>query len=238
MLSSRAPDHSHAFGALPRAEFRDGQYGSPVDVRLPHPPGTRSSDQPAAPKPCSTCGELIGRGYPSCLGCAEIVDQPWLTDWLELLAAERVSAGTESERALASRVISSPVDSFGWTCADWALRLLRCEECGGELGAGDPVCLECAAADAFRWEWDHDAKPIAGHALRPAVAALRAPHRRRDSVVATWRLVMPFLLAGEVVSAAQLRGIRAGVLAGRYTDLAGLERVVELANLPLLPWRR
>ena len=211
-------------------------------MRLPYPPGTRSGDRPAAAKPCSTCGELTGRGYPSCLGCAEVVDQLWLADWLDLIAAERVSAGTESERALAARVLSSTEGSFAWTCTDWAMRLLRCDECGGELGAGDPVCLTCAAVDASRWSWPESAPPgsvtPAERTLRLAVLALRAPQRRRVSVVSTWRLAVPFLLVGEPVTAAQLRGIRVGVLAGRYADLAGLDRVVELANLPLLPWRR
>lgn len=211
-------------------------------MRLPYPPGTRSGDRPAAAKPCSTCGELTGRGYPSCLGCAEVVDQLWLADWLALLAAERVSAGTEAERSLAAEVLLAADGTYAWTCTDWALRLLRCEECAGELGAGDPVCLSCAAADASRWSWSEAAPPGSltpgERLLRLAVLALRAPQRRRASVVSAWRLAVPFLLVGEVVTAAHLRGIRSAVLAGRYADLALLDRVVELANLPLLPWRR
>ncbi len=207
-----------------------GKYGSPVDVRAPARPG----DRPAAATPCATCGELTGRGYPSCLGCAEVIDERWRAGWRALLADERASAGTEPERALATRVLSAEPGAFGWTCVDWALRLLRCEDCGGELGAGDPVCLRCAAADASRWE-----APAAGdHTLRLAVLALRAPQRRRLSVVSTLRLVLPFVLAGAPVTRAELRAIRAAVLAGRYADLAVLGRVVELANLPLLPWRR
>lgn len=213
-----------------------------MDARLPYPPGARSGDRPAAAKPCSTCGELTGRGYPSCLACAEIVDHLWLADWLDLLAAERVSAGSEPEREIAVRVLAAPAGTHAWTCTDWALRMMRCAECGGELGAGNPVCLECAAADAARWEWDHTADPSAmtqdEHALRRAVAALRAPHRWREAVVASWRLAMPFLLVGEPVTVPQLRGIRTGVLAGRYADLARLDRVVELVNLRLMPWRR
>jgi len=213
-----------------------------VDVRLPYPPGARSGDRPTAVEPCSTCGELTGRGYPACLACAEVVDRPWLADWLELLSAERVSAGSEEERSLAARVLAAPAGTHPWTCTDWALRLRRCVECGGEPGAGDPVCLACAATDAARWEWDHTADPAEmtpdEHALRLAVVVLRAPQRRRVPVVATWRLAVPFLLVGERVTFAQVRGIRAAVLAGRYADLAGLDRVVELANLRLTPWRR
>jgi hypothetical protein len=189
---------------------------------------------PVTAKPCPTCGELTGRGYPSCLGCAEEVEQRWLADWRELLAAERASAGTESERSLATRVLSASPDEFSWTCTDWALRLLRCAECGGELGAGDPVCLHCAAADAARWQSPAGAE----HRLRQAVLALRAPQRRRVAVVSTLRLVLPFLLAGEPVTAGDLRAIRAAVLAGRSAELARLESLVELVNFPLLPWRR
>ncbi|GAB3461304.1 hypothetical protein GCM10027436_69810 [Actinophytocola sediminis] len=211
-------------------------------MRQPYPPGARSGDRPDAAKPCPTCGELAGREYPACPGCADVVDRIWLADWRELLAAQRVSAGAEPEQELAARVRAAPAGAYSWTCVDWALRLTRCAECGREPGAGDPACLECAAADAARWEWDHTAAPAgmtpAEHALRVAVAALRAPHRWRVAVVASWRLAVPFLLAGEGLTAARVRELRTGVLAGRYADLAGLGQAVELVNQPLAPWRR
>lgn len=193
----------------------------------------RSVDPPTVDA-CASCGELTGRGYPSCLACAEVVDERWLTDWRDLLAASRASAGADSEREVATQVLSAGPDAYPWTCTDWALRLLRCAECGGELGAGDPVCLRCAAADASRWmSW-----AAADHTLRLAALALRSPQRRRMSMVSTLRLVLPFVVAGVPVSRASLRAVRGAVLAGRYTDLAKLDRMVELANLPLVPWRR
>lgn len=201
-----------------------------MDARLPY----RPHERPVAAKPCPTCGELTGRGYPSCLGCAEVVEERWLVDWRALLAAERASAGAESERDLATRVLSAEPDAYEWTCTDWALHLLRCEECGGELGAGDPVCLRCAAADSSRWT----SSAAADHTLRLAVLALRAPQRRRVPVVSALRLVLPFVLAGWPVTRSQIRAVRAAVLAGRYTDLAGRSALVELVNLPLQPWRR
>jgi hypothetical protein len=162
-----------------------------------------------------------------------VVDQRWLADWHELLAAERASAGTESEQSLATRVLSAEAGAFSWTCTDWALRLLRCAECGAELGAGDPVCLRCAAADSARWSsWAGD-----DHPLRMAALALRAPQRRRVVVVSTMRLVLPFLVAGDSVTTGQLHAIRAAVLAGRYADLTRLESLADLTHLPLLPWR-
>jgi hypothetical protein len=193
----------------------------------------RSVDPPTV-EACASCGELTGRGYPSCLACAEVVDERWLADWRDLLAASRASAGADSEREVATQVLSAGADAYPWTCTDWALRLLRCEECGGELGAGDPVCLRCAAADASRWmSW-----AAADHTLRLAALALRSPQRRRMSVVSSLRLVLPFVVAGIPVSRASLRSVRGAVLAGRYTDLAKLDSLVELANLPLVPWRR
>jgi hypothetical protein len=200
-----------------------------VDALVPD----RSVDTPTVTS-CASCGEPAGRGYPSCLGCAEEVEARWLVDWRDLLAASRASAGAESERELATQVLSATPDAYPWTCVDWALRLLRCEECGGELGAGDPVCLRCAAADASRWRsWAES-----DHLLRVAALALRAPQRRRVPVVSALRLVLPFVLAGVPVSRAEVREVRAAVLAGRYTELAALDRMVELVNLPLLPWRR
>lgn len=172
-----------------------------------------------------------------CTGCAAAVDALWLADWRELAAAR-----DESADELAALVLAAPVGTFAWTCVDRAMWLTRCAECGAELGAGPVVCPRCAAADADRWAWDHTARPgemtTAEHALRVAVAVLRAPHRWREPVVATWRLAVPFLLAGQEVPAARLREIRTGVLAGRYPDLAALDSVAELANLPLPPWRR
>jgi hypothetical protein len=241
MLSSRSSTIASGSGRC-QGRSRGAQYGSRVDARLPYPPGARSGDRPTAVKPCPTCGELLGRGYPACLGCASVVDHLWLADWLELRTAERVSVSDEQDRALAVRVLSAPVGTYAWTCTDWALRLTRCAECGGELGAGSPVCPTCAAADSARWVWDHTAGRAAmtpaEHALRVAVAVLRAPHRRRVSAVSCWRLVLPFLLAGETVSAEQVREIRTRVLAGREADLAGLDQLAELVNLPLPPWRR
>jgi hypothetical protein len=199
------------------------QYGAVVDL----------PDRTAV-KPCQTCGELTGRGYPSCLGCAEAVDQRWLEDWQDLLAASRASAGAETEQELATQVLSADPDAYPWTCKDWALRLRRCADCGGELGAGDPVCLLCAAADSARWSsWAG-----ADHPLRMAALGLRAPQRRRVAVVSTLRLVLPFVLAGEPMTTQQLRAVRDAVLAGRYSELAALDRLASLAHFSLLPWRR
>lgn len=177
------------------------------------------ADRPTAVKPCPTCGDLLGRGYPGCPGCAEVVDRPLRADWVDL----------DPEL-----VVDAQPDEYPWTCVDWALRQLTCEGCVGELAAGDRECVSCAAADAARWETP--ALTSNEHALRTAVVFLRAPSWRRESVASTWRLVLPFVLTGVVVPTVALRRIRTQVLAGRYDELAALEALPLV--LPLLPWRR
>lgn len=197
-----------------------------MDARLPYPAGARLVERPAAAKPCATCGELLGRGYPECTACATSLDRFWTADWAALPTPD------------AERIVDAEVGEYAWTCVDWALRQLRCAGCRGELAAGAPDCVGCAAADSARWEWPRESLTSNEHTLRAAVVALRAPHRLRASVVSTWRLVVPFTVAGADVSATVLRQVRTHVLGGRYEELAAAESLVELAELPLLPWRR
>lgn len=180
-------------------------------------------DRPEVAKPCATCGELLGRVYPSCAGCTEVVDRPLRAEWADLPDQDP------------ERVADAPPGEYRWTCVDWALRQLHCEGCGGELAAGSAQCVGCAAADSARWEIE----ALTGneHALRTASVVLRAPPGWwRASVVATWRLVLPFVLTGKVVPLGMLREIRTQVLAGRYDELAALEALPLV--VPLLPWRR
>jgi hypothetical protein len=179
-------------------------------------------DRPDAAKPCATCGDLLGRGYPSCAGCAEVVDRPLRADWADLDDQDP------------ERVADAAPGEYRWTCVDWALRQLRCQGCAGELAAGEPQCVGCAAADSARWEVP--ALTSNEHALRTASVVLRAPSWRRESVVSTWRLVLPFVLAGAVAPVGVLRSVRTQVLAGRYDELAALAALP--LTVPSLPWRR
>lgn len=198
--------------------------------------------RPAAVAACPSCGDLAGRGYPACRFCAELLEQHWLLDWQELLAAEKLTEGGAGERELAELVLADEVGRHPWTCTDWAMTLVSCAHCGHELGCGPVDCVRCAVAEARRWSWDHTGYPrsiTAGeHALRVARAVLRAPHRRRPAVVRAWRLLLPFLLVGDLPTAGQVRRIRAHVIAGAYAELAGCTSHVELAGFPELPWRR
>ncbi len=198
--------------------------------------------RPAAVSPCPSCGDLAGRGYPGCRFCAELVDQYWLLDWQELLAAEQLAEGGAGERELAELVLADEVGRHPWTCTDWAMTLVACSQCGDELGTGPVDCWRCGVADGLRWSWDHaglpDAISAGEHALRVARAALRAPHRHREAVARTWRLLLPFLLVGELPTVGQVRRVRAAVLAGAYPELAACTSHVELLAFPELPWRR
>ncbi|MEU5694745.1 hypothetical protein [Actinosynnema sp. NPDC020468] len=208
----------------------------------PFPPGARRVTRPAAVAPCPSCGDLGGRGYPGCRFCAELVDQRWLVDWQELLAAEQLAEGGAGERELAELVLADEVGCHPWTCTDWAMALTSCSQCGEELGTGPVDCVRCALADELRWSWDHEGHPrsMTGgeHALRVARATLRAPHRRRVAVVGTWRLLLPFLLVGDLPTTGQVLRLRAHVLAGGYDALLGCATHVDLVGLPELPWRR
>ncbi|MBB5956588.1 hypothetical protein FHS29_003174 [Saccharothrix tamanrassetensis] len=208
----------------------------------PFPPGARRVARPAAVSPCPSCGDLAGRGYPECRYCAELVDQYWLLDWQELLAAEKLTEGGAGERELAELVLADEVGRHPWTCTDWAMTLVSCSQCGVEPGTGPVDCVRCAMAEGLRWSWDHagfpDAITAGEHALRVARAVLRAPHRRRPTVVRAWRLLLPFLLVGELPTVGQVQRIRAHVIAGGYADLAGCTSHVELAGFPEVPWRR
>jgi hypothetical protein len=203
----------------------------------PFPPGARRGQRPAVVSACPSCGELAGRGYPDCGFCAELLDQFWLADWEELRRSSQLA-----DRELAELVTSADVGVYPWTCVDWAMTLLACSRCGAELGTGPVECVRCAVTEERRWRWDHVAHPNTmnanEHLLRVARSVMRAPHRKRQAVVQAWRLVLPFLIAGEVVDFGRLDRIRAHVLAGGYASLAACHTLAELAGLPELFWRR
>jgi hypothetical protein len=201
-----------------------------------YPSGMRLLPRPKVAAPCSGCGELAGRGYPTCPDCEEHVEKYWVADWLAVLNKERVSA-----EDLVITVLSDETWGYPWTCVDWALRLSDCVVCGGELATGEPDCVACAAADDRRWAREHT--PPSGRmstnerALRAARVALRAPARFRPAVLSYWRLTIPFLLTGEMTGTENSQWLRASLIAGRYPELASCKRYAELSAALQPPWR-
>ncbi|MGQ0837063.1 hypothetical protein [Actinokineospora sp.] len=210
-------------------------------AQQPYPPGARLLARPDTAKPCPACGDLLGRGYPDCVTCAERVDSYWKADWAALLDDQGIVEGDPEERELAGRVVADDPGAHPWTCVDWALRLMTCPACRAELATGDPGCLSCAGADQTRWAWDDAGMPVSmtrnEHDLRVAVACLRAADRRRDTIVAYSRLSLPFLLTGDSASRAQAQRIRTHLLASRRDELAAADSFAAMASLPDLPWR-
>ncbi|PPK70588.1 hypothetical protein V5P93_000532 [Actinokineospora auranticolor] len=204
---------------------------------LPYPPGARALARPPAVEPCPACRAPLGRGYPTCLTCADKVDAHWQADWVALLAATGPDA---DERDLATTVLRATPGTHPWTCTDWAMRLLPCPACRSELGTG-PSCVHCAKSDQARWVWDHTAPAGAitanEHTLRLAVAALRGADHHRDNILAYWRLTLPFLLVGEVPTPVEASRIRVHLLAGLGEDLAEAGSLAEMSTLTPLPWR-
>lgn len=205
------------------------------------PVGGRRVRRPVAVQHCLRCGELAGRGYPTCEDCVGAVDGYWFADWLALLDESGVGEGTEGELEMAERVVSAPVGRYAWTCVDWAMAAIDCPACTCELGDGPLDCVLCRIADETRWEWEH-AAPWATvspneHSLREARVVLRAPHRHRATVVLAWRLSLPFLLTGEVVGRLRTPWLSAYLKAGRYDELAAAGSYSQLSGTPELPWR-
>ncbi|HKN97950.1 MAG TPA: hypothetical protein VJX10_12590 [Pseudonocardiaceae bacterium] len=205
------------------------------------PPGGRRVRRPAAVQHCLACGELAGRGYPTCAGCAGAVDGFWLADWCALLAEHDVPPGGRAERGFAERVVTAGVGDYPWTCVDWAMAAIDCPSCDARLGSGPVGCVLCRIADETRWEWEHlapDGSITANeHALREARVVLLAPHRHRATVVLAWRLSLPFLLTGEVTGRLRTPWLSAYLRAGRYDELAAAGSYSQLAGMPELPWR-
>jgi hypothetical protein len=190
---------------------------------------------------CLACGELAGRGYPTCPDCADAVDGFWLADWTALLDEHGVPAGGRAERGFAERVVAGGIGEYPWTCVDWAMAVINCPSCRVSLGCGPVGCVLCRIADETRWEWEHTAPDLTltpnEHSLREARIVLLAPHRYRATVVLSWRLSLPFLLTGEVSGRLRTPWLCAYLRAGRYDELAAAGSYHQLAGTPDLPWR-
>lgn len=173
---------------------------------------------------CPECGRALGAGYASCAACKNAVECYWLADWAALLAQERVEPGTEDERMLA-RVALSEFGRHPWTVMDTAMSLLRCDECGSELGERYADCGECGMyfGASIQSEFEASANE---HALHIGRWVLRYPHRHSQNAVAAWQRTLPRILTGWLPSTADAQRWMALIKAGRLEEVdAALEEL-------------
>lgn len=174
------------------------------EIYPPHdPPAGRRAPRPQSIAPCPACGDYLGRGYRDCPQCHEAVEAIWREDWLAFLAAEKIAPGGDDERLLAGVVIAE-LTRHPWTIVDYAPTLLRCDECGAELGGGPTACAARAHAFGNLWAPELEAGArMDEHAIRVARFVTRHPHRYSHAVATGWRLNLPLILTGALPTTAE-----------------------------------
>lgn len=181
----------------------------------PHdPPAGRRVLRPRTVGPCPACSDYLGRGYRECPQCHEALEAIWREDWLALLAAEGIAPGGDDERLLAGMVIAE-LTRHPWTIVDYALTLLRCDECGAELGGGPTECEGCARAFGNLWAPEVEAGArLDEHAIRVARLVARHPHRYNRAVATGWRFNLPLILTGALPTIAEAQRLASWLKAG------------------------
>jgi uncharacterized protein (UPF0212 family) len=169
-------------------------------------------------EPCSACGEASGAGYADCPECHSAVESIWLADWYALLDQEGIQVGSSDEKLLA-QVVLSEYGQHPWTVMDIAMSLLRCEECGGELGEHYPTCGSCGIAFGTSIASEFDATGNE-HALHVGRWVLRYPNSHSANAVTAWRLSVPRLLTGWLPTTAEAQQTMKLIKAGRLLEVA------------------
>ncbi|MEU9836689.1 hypothetical protein AB0D67_34570 [Streptosporangium sp. NPDC048047] len=179
----------------------------------------------AEPRRCPACGCREYGGAPGCARCAALVDRIVDDAWQDFLRDHFGAAepAREDELLIAEMVTGEP-DRHDWRVVDAALDRLTCGECGSALGRGPLGCPPCALADGFRYsaiETDRPGVPPGNeHAVRVAVAVVRAGHRHSDRALLGWRVALPEVLDGFLPTTAQAQAIRARINHGAtYAEL-------------------
>ncbi len=135
-------------------------------------------------EPCLQCQAVLGLNYLDCVNCHQAIEQFWEADWHALLAQEQIVAESADESLLAQIVIAE-LDDHLWTVVDMAMRRVRYDECGHELGGGPIHCAACKFAFGNLWWHDIDAvqqrlMTCNEHALRVTIHAHdKLPARNR-----------------------------------------------------------
>lgn len=178
------------------------------------PPAGRRAPRPTTIAPCPTCGSYLGRGYPTCPTCHNAVEAIWREDWLAFLTSEGFAPDTPDETLLAGIVVAEFL-RHPWTIVDYALTLLRCDECGAELCGGPLACATCAHTFGNLWSPELEAGAnMNEHALRVARLVVRHPHRFSAAIVTGWRFALAQLLTGDLPDGGQARRLANWLKAG------------------------
>jgi hypothetical protein len=168
------------------------------------PSGGRLYKRPNEVKVCEMCKAPIGRNYISCEQCYKAIESVWLMDWKRLIEDECIVSGSDNEKLLAE-VLVEEIDKHPWTIVDSAMKIIRCKNCGCELGGGPIECPDCKFAFENLWAYDSEAMNQGKmtnneHALRVGRWVLRYPHRQKKNIVESWKFSMPIVLAGKLPS--------------------------------------
>jgi hypothetical protein len=85
------------------------------------------TSQPSTPsvQVCPQCQEFVGRSYPHCAACREVIEQPIKAACLALLHAQNIAPATLSEQQLAAHVLAQS-EEYWWSEVEAAMRLTSC----------------------------------------------------------------------------------------------------------------
>jgi uncharacterized protein (UPF0212 family) len=156
--------------------------------------GARRVPRPTRVEPCAGCGEALGTNYPGCPTCHDTIEAIWLADWAALLEREGIQSGTADEMLLAE-VVMQETERHPFTVVDIAMSLLRCGECGSELGSHYPDCGVCGIAFGASIMSEFGATSNE-HALHIGRWILRNPGQNSANILTAWRLTYPRVLVG------------------------------------------
>lgn len=185
-----------------------------------NPIGGRRVPRLKTVQPCPACGEALGANYASCQKCHAAIEEIWLADWRALLLQEGIATGTPEEKELAQVVLAEFV-RHPWTVMDIAMSLLRCSQCGGELGESYQDCAECGMAFGASLLAEFGATANE-HALHIGRWVLRHHQRHSPNAVIAWRMSVPRLLTGWLPATAGAQKIMALIKAGRKQEVEQL----------------
>src|SRR5579885_42744 len=178
---------------------------------------------------CPQCQQFLGRSYPQCAACREVVERPIKAAWQTLLLAQNVARAIPAEQKLPATVLERS-DEYWWSEVEGAMRLTSCSACNGPLGYGSPDCAECIWRSDMLWGRDAEVSPEGTilrneHAMRVIIRALGQSHRHSQASIEGWRLYLPFLLRGPQPGSTRddrryAQAINAWIKAGRGHELA------------------